>query len=296
MKGAMPCRVFAHACSMAVILDALVPRPGLFSFSKPRKDIDPMGFVALSPIAYETCLCSCDNGAELAHMSTNNEWCRCWLRAVRRMRKWGNPGLGSLFLLSLQAASLGYAYEKLREVRLENVMGSSRIVIESCGTKGARYFYDALYMVRPSYLGRISWLGLPDATQRQSSVSISLYDLAWLGALYDNVLRDASRLLELSLGIALPELRRWPCIALGVKKATYLVAGLFPDFLLRRKTGEGYEDYWMRAYVGDPGAENLLYEELGSRGPGSVADIVVNALARYLFEAMLLGSTVSLLC
>lgn len=296
MRTPALCKVFAHACSIAVVLDAVVPRPGLFSFIKPRRDMDPLGFAALAPIAYEACLCSCNNGVELPHMKSGDGWCKCWFRAVRHMRRWGNPGLGSLFLLSLQAASLGYAYEKLGVIKLEHVMGSSRIVLEACNKEGTKYFYNTLYMLKPSYLGRVAWSGLPDATQRQDFINISLYDLAQLGALYDNVLRDASRLLELSLGLALSELRKAPCISIGIKKATYLIAGLLPDFLLRRKTGKGYEDYWLRAYTGDKHAEHILYNELESVGPGSAADIVVNALARYLFETILLDSSISLFC
>ena len=295
MRQLNVCKAFAHACSMAVIVDAAIPRPGLSSFEKPRKDLDPLGFAALAPLAYEACLCSCKEGTRAAHENRTN-WCGCWFRAVRSMRRWGNPGLGSMFLLSLQAACLGYSYERLADPGLEHVMGATGILLRLCGPRGAKYFYDALYMLRPSYLGRLSWAGLPDASQRQDSISIGLEDLASAASLYDIVLRDATRLMELSLGIVLPVLRETQCLAAGVKKVTYLLAWMLDDFLLKRKKGRSFQELWLRAYGGDEEAVKRLYEELGEAGPGAVADIVVNALARRIFESLVIGDSVTLLC
>ena len=295
MRQLNTCKAFAHACSMAVIVDAAVPRPGLSSFEKPRRDLDPLGFAALAPLAYEACLCSCRDGMRAAHES-HSDWCGCWFRAVRSMRRWGNPGLGSLLLLSLQAAGLGYSYEKLGEPGLEHVMGATRALLRLCGPRGAKYFYDALYMLRPSYLGRLSWAGLPDASQKQVSISIGLDSLVEYASLYDVVLRDAARLMELSLGVALPVLRETQCLAAGVEKTTYLLAWMLDDFLLKRKKGRSYKELWLQAYRGDEGAVRRLYEELGETGPGAVADIVVNALARRLFESLVIGDPVTLLC
>jgi len=295
MRQLNTCKAFAHACSMAVVIDAAVPRPGLSSFEKPRRDLDPVGFAALAPLAYEACLCSCKDGARAAHES-RSDWCGCWFRAARSMRRWGNPGLGSLLLLSLQAAGLGYSYEKLAEPGLEHVMGATSILLGLCGPRGAKYFYDVLYMLRPSYLGRLSWAGLPDASQRQVSIGIGLDGLAEAASLYDIVLRDAARLMEISLGMALPVLRETECLAAGVKKATYLLAWMLDDFLLKRKRERSYRELWLRAYLGDEEAVKELYEELGEVGPGSVADIVVNALARRLFESLIIGDRPTLLC
>ncbi|WP_317894801.1 triphosphoribosyl-dephospho-CoA synthase [Pyrofollis japonicus] len=299
MRPRSICRAYAHACSISVIIDAAVPRPGLSSFSKPRPDLDPVGFAAYSPIAYEMCLCSCEEGAKLAHLfSRSGTWCRCWNKAIRHMKRWGNVGLGSSLLLALQGAALGYAFEKYAKISIDHVAGSTVYVLSLCGRAGTKYFYDSLRLLTPSYLGRLSWSGLPDASQPLIDVGglPPFQELIKLASLYDPVSFDAHTMFSLSFGLALPILGETPCLTIATKRATYLLASMLDDFLLKRKLGRTLRSLWERAAEGDRSAEAELENILRHEGPGSVADIVINALARRIFDALILNEPLYLSC
>ena len=291
MEPVEACYRQAYACAEAVIVDAAVPRPGLTSFSRPRRDLAPLAFAALAPRAYEACLCSCLKSIERNYAG----WLDCWLDALDSLTStgWGNPGMGMLFLLSLHAAALGYTVERLGTDDTVHVMGATRLLVEQVGVEGAKAFYRALQLVAPSYLGRLSWSGLPDATTGAHALAelwekqVTLYELLAAASLYDPVARDAATGFSLSLGETLSLLlEHTDNLALAVKRATYYIAGFYGDFLLRRKRGSILGEMWLRAYMGDGAAEEKLYQLLkGVAGPGSSADVVVNAVARLLYLA-----------
>ncbi|KSW12405.1 hypothetical protein CF15_06665 [Pyrodictium occultum] len=285
MEPEVACRLFARACSAAVAVDAAVPRPGLTSFQRPRRDLDPLAFAGLTGLAYEACLCSCLAAAA----GELGAWPGCWLAAVEDMAAaWGNPGLGSLFLLTLQAAGLGYAEARGRR-SLEAVMASTGLAVDAGGVEAAAAFYRGLQLASPSYLARISWSGLPEVDGRLSIMEVwekrvTLRELLEKASLYDPVSRDAAGMMRLSLGMALPTLLEEECLGRGVRRATYLLAGLEGDLLVSRKSGRVTRELWLRAARGDPGAEEELWRLLAGAGPGSAADLVVNAVARLIYE------------
>ena len=232
--------------------------------------------------AYEACLCSCLHG-----LAASPGWApRCWLpAALEATRPWGNAWTGALFLQSLQAAAHGAASRHGRQWRDEAVMGASRRVLEAEGVEGAEAVYRALRAAAPGYLARLSWSGLPDATRSDAVYlvrerGVGLAELADKASLYDLVMRDASRLLELSIGTALPVLEeeaRRTSLAEAVKKATLIIAAE-GDMLVRRRTGIDPEE--IRAAAESPAAEALLWRRLRLKGPGAAADIVAAALTR----------------
>ncbi len=280
------CKKIASACSSALTTDVLVPRPGLSSIKQPRTDLDPLSILYTSPIGYEVCLCSCIDP---------DNWVKCWFNGVKEMsRLWGNTGLGSLFLLSLHSASTILALSKGLN-SIENVMGFSQELIEISGVEGAVLFYKALSMLNPSYLYKISWSGLPDASNTSSwfevyEKSITLRELLDLASIYDPVSRDAIRQFSISLGIAYPLIvEKYPCIESGVKNATHTTLLLEGDLLLRRKTQ--YKYYLVKKYNEDSRTYSTLSKL--EAGPGSIADIVINALFRVLFERVFSTKTSS---
>ncbi|ABM80909.1 triphosphoribosyl-dephospho-CoA synthase [Hyperthermus butylicus] len=291
MEPVTACHQQAYACAEAVVIDAAVTRPGLTSFSRPRSDLDPLAFAALAPRAYEACLCSCLRSTAKDHTG----WLGCWLDAIESLTaaEWGNPGMGMLFLLSLQAAALGYTVEKLGSDDDMHVMGAAQLLVEQAGVEGAKAFYRALQLVAPSYLGRLSWNGLPDATTGRLALAelwekqVTLRELLAAASLYDPVARDAATGFSLSFGEIIPLLlEHADDLATGVRRATYYIAGFHGDFLLRRKRGGFLGELWRRAYMGDQAAEEELYRLLeGAAGPGSSADVVANAVARLLYLA-----------
>jgi len=286
MVEELACQSLARACAAAIVVDAAVPRPGLSSFQRPRRDLDPLGFAGLAPLAYEACLCSCLGALH----GSASDWVECWLSSVEAMvTSWGNPGLGSLFLLSLQAAALGQSLRRGRGDSVEAIMASSRIVVDESGVEAAVAFYRGLQLVSPGYLARISWSGLPEVDGRHSlemlrEAGVTLRALLEAASLYDPVSRDAVSFMALSLGMALPILRGEDCLERGVRRATYTLAGLEGDLLVSRKAGSICSELWLKAAEGDRRAEMELWRVLESAGPGSVADVVVNAVARLLYE------------
>ncbi len=293
MEPRIACLLFAYACSQAVAYDASIPRPGLSSTVRPRRNPDPASLLAASPRAYRLCLSSCT----LAARRKPQRWAALWARTVEELagRGWGNPAMGSLLLLSLQAASLGSCLERRGSDSLDCVMGMSRLLVEEAGVEGAKAFYRALAAASPSYLGRLSWAGLPDASSPSLALDgivaarITLLDVLEKASLYDPVSRDASRYLELSMGIALPELvEHRDCIGEGVARATLLIVGLEGDFVaFRKQLWGGFRSLALEAYQGSTVALAMLWGlfRRGSAGPGSAADIVGNALARLVYEA-----------
>ena len=289
MEPVEKCRALALACSEAVVYDASIPRPGLSYTVRPKPNPDPSSIIAASPRAYELCLQSCLS----SYNGDATAWVRLWSSAVEELaaRGWGNPSMGSLLLLSLHAASLGWSLSRRGCDSVEAVMGSSRELIEYTGVNGAVEFYRALTIVKPSYLGRLSWAGLPDAsspTSLQEVVDkrVTLWELLSKASIYDPVARDAARGFELSLGLALGELEESSCrLGEAVEKATLLLIALEGDLLLRRKLGFEPRRLALEAYHGSETARAELWAVLKGSGPGSVADVVVNALARLLYEA-----------
>lgn len=286
------CRLQARACAEAVALDASVPRPGLTSVTRPRPGHEALGFIGLTGLAYEACLCSCRLGASLAA-----GWTGCWLRAVEEMaRRWGNTGLGMLWLLALQSHAVGLAARHGREAVDEAVMGASVWSVEAEGVEGAAAFYRGLGLVSPGYLWRVSWSGLPDASCPGLAVwelrerGIGLAELARAAALYDPVMADTSGMLGVSLGFLYPLLleeagRRGLVEALRV--ATLRAALVYGDLLARRKLPGGWEGVAREAAGGSEVAWALLWRLLRGAGPGSAADLVAAAVARLLFLSWL---------
>lgn len=287
------CKDIARVCAEAAMLEAIIPRPGLTSVMRPRSDHDPWSFVKLPSYAYESCLCSCRRGYILA-----NGWSSCWRRSVEELARWGNPGLGMLFLQSLQAAAVGASAREERDLEDYAIMGWSRRLIEAEDIMGAVNFYAALHAVSPSYLGRISHGGLPDvatgllALEEIVERGITLAYIADVASLYDPVLQDASRLLSISLGYILPLLEakaKSHGVIEAVKRVLYHAAARLDDFIMKRKLGEEAnkaKELFSEAEHGSILAESLLWRFFrGKRaGPGSIADLLVNALTRLLYK------------
>jgi hypothetical protein len=287
----LACRAFARACSEAIAYDASIPRPGASSTTRPQPNPDPSSLVAASPRAYEVCLRACTG----AYMGFYDTWVKVWYRAVVDLARegWGNPAMGSLFLLSLQAASLGYSLARLSSDNLHAIMGSSRILIEHAGVKATVLFFKALRRLLPSYLGRLSWDGLPDASttlavEEVEEKRITLAELLDKASLYDPVSKDAARYFQLSLGEALPVLIEYRCrLGEGILKAYLYVLAAERDFIAFRKAGIDLRGLAREAYEGFASAEGRLWRLLKASGAGSSADIIVAALARLLYEAEL---------
>jgi triphosphoribosyl-dephospho-CoA synthetase len=285
----LACEAFARSCCEALGYDASIPRPGLSSATRPKRDPDPSALLAAAPRAYRACLESCRAAAS----GLPSVWIEAWHGAVVDLasRGWGNPAMGSLFLLSLQAASLGYTVSKTGSDRVEHVMGSSRALVEAVGVRGAQLFYDALLRLRPSYLGRLSWAGLPDASTSLGlwevfEKRITLSQLLDRASLYDPVSRDAARQLQLSLGEILPVLSEQRCrLGEAVVRATLYALASAGDFLAFRKGGVNPRGLALEAYGGSAAAEAKLWGLLRGSAIGSTADLVVSALARLLYEA-----------
>jgi len=283
------CRLQARACAEAVALDASVPRPGLTSVTRPRPGHEPLGFIGLTGLAYEACLCSCLRGA-----GRRPGWTGCWLEAVREMAaRWGNTGMGMLFLLSLQSHAVGQAAGLGRADRDEAVMGASRLSLEGEGVEGAVAFYRGLAAAHPSYLWRLSWAGLPDASAPGLALAavregrVTLARLADAAGLYDPVLRDAARLLSLSLGYLAPlmleEAARLGLVE-ALRLATLEAAAVFGDLLVARKLGLRVPGIGGQLPAS---VEARLWRLMRQAGPGSAADLAAAAAARLLLLSWL---------
>ncbi len=278
------CRLMARACAAALCLDSCVPRPGLTSLLRPAAGHEPLGFLGLTGLGYEACLCACRLG-----LRRSRGWTRCWLRAVEEMlAAWGNTGLGSLWLLSLQAAGFGRAAALGLEWRDWAVMGAALEAVELEGVEGAARLYRGLSMAAPRYLGRISWAGLPDASSPWSSMEawergVGLAELVREAGLYDLVMRDSAEGLGLSLGYVLGALEEWAAeagLVEAFRRATLLAASL-GDMLVRRRSGVPRETF--REAMGSPVAEARLWGMLRrGGGPGGAADLAASAAARLL--------------
>ena len=278
------CSRIALACSEALVLDATVPRPGLSSILRPRAGQEPRGFLRLPGLAAMVCRCSCRLAA-----SRGRGWSwRCWLPAVRSLagEGLGNPGLGSLFLLSLLSAAYGRRPWAQSDWA---VMGASREALEAEGVEGAVAFYRGLQAAAPGYLSRLSWAGLPDATMGRLALRelrerrVTLAELADAASLYDPVLRDASRLLSTSIGLLKPFMEELLGQGVGLaeafRRATFLALALEGDLLLRRKRGTEYREAALEAAEGSASAEAGLWRLLREAGPGSAADLAAAAAA-----------------
>ena len=284
------CSLAAWSCAAAAAVDAASTRPGLTSLERPRRDQDPWGYALLPAAAYEACLCSC----RLGYLGSGG-WTRCWLSSVERLAPHGNPGMGMLFLMSLQAAATGAAAGR-GLYSVEHVMGFTRSLLEAEGVEGAEAFYRALRLLGPSYLGRIGYSRLPDAApgspETPSARGVTLAELADEASLYDPVLRDAARMMEASLGALLPE--AWRLAEAGLPPGriawslTLQALALEGDLLLRRKLGARAEEEARRlaseALRGSAAAEARLWRLLRHAGPGSAADLAANTMARLVYE------------
>ena len=125
------CRMFARACSAAIVLDTYSPRPGLSTVGRWRRDPGPLAFSLLSGYAYELCLRACTRGMEAARTpAAGGVATRPWAWLVESLARLGlgNPGFGSTFLLALQAASLGYSVEAYGSDCLDHVKGAHNVV------------------------------------------------------------------------------------------------------------------------------------------------------------------------
>ncbi len=274
--------MFAQACAASIVVDVVVPRAGLVSAYWWRSDLTPLSFSILSGIAYDVCLRSCLSGYEGAP----GRFTLYWLKGVIRTKDLGNPGMGSLFLLALQASSLGLSLRTLESDSIIHVMGSTSKVIDEAGSKGALDFLRVLHIVSPSYIGRISYGGLPDVTSRtclEYAKRLSLREVLDIASLYDPVARDAVRFMTYSLGYAYETILEEGVIE-GVKKANYCLASWLGDLVSFRKVGATSRVY-EEACRGADIEEALLWSILKEGGgPASTADIVVNALARVFYD------------
>ena len=291
VPGVAECRLFARACAFAAFMDACIPRHGLSSCAKPRRDIPRLALGANVWAAYEVCFDSCLAGLEevphFFHMF--------WVEAVRESVRWGNAGAGMLLLFALQAASLGYSLAKYSSDNIYHVMGSARAAVEAAGVEGALSFYTVMEMVSSRYLARIAYAGIPSITdgmlakQHILEKKLSLADILAEASLYDPVSRDAYTGFTISFGEAYPTIDP-TSLEETLPKTTYCVAMLEDDLLVKRKT---LNPVLARQLLGllcaeetppiDP--ENVLRDA----GPGSSADIVANALARRYYELLSRG-------
>ncbi len=286
------CEAVAWACAAAQTLDAATPRPGLTSLTRPQQPRqNPWPWSYTPPAAYEACLCSCRLGQEM-----KPGWTRCWLAAVKKLARLGeNTAMGSLLLQTLQAAATGAAEAKQLH-RVEHVMGHTRILLEAEGAEGAGNLYKALRLLNPSYLARISYSGLPDATdptETPQTKQITLAEIADTAAAYDPVLREAARHMQTSLGPLLDLARRLhqqgETPTETMKQVTLQALALEGDLLLRRKLGpqaEAEAAQLAREAAHNPTAEARLWRLLKHAGPGSAADLAANTMARLAYEKL----------
>jgi triphosphoribosyl-dephospho-CoA synthase len=206
--------------------------------------------------------------------------------------------MGSTLLMAFQAAGLGFSLEAYECDSVEHVMGATLNLVEREGVKGAVNVYRALQLVAPSYLARISVDGLPDATtghlalEQLEESNVTLAELVGRAGIYDPVLRDLATGLSISLGyayaIARSEFRGGDEVSIirALERATYGVAGWHDDLVLKRKLGRSLRHLWELAYKGAQEALVMIRLELYGveAGPGSSADVAVNAIARLVYE------------
>ncbi len=256
------CSIFSRACGAAIVLDYLSPRPGLSYIGSERPGLPGLGFLSAASAAVEACRVACKRCYIASRTSLSCRLSRVWWKACRGGLVYGNTSAGALLLLVFQAGSLGWSMASTGRDRLEAVMGSASIVVGGEGLEGSKYFYRVYRWLSPSYLARLSADGLPDIMSDTYLYSLpSFTELVCKAGLYDNVLGDLCRLFQYSLGYAYSVLvEEAPRQGLrgAVREATMLVVEEYGDFLSKRK---------------------------GYRVPGSAADIVVNALARLVYEA-----------
>lgn len=291
------CRLFSYACSTAIMLDYLSPRPGLAYIGSKRTDIPGLSFIVFSSAANNACLYACQAGYLFAHMAGYSGLTTLWRRAIEELAWLGNPAMGSLLLLVFQAGGLGCSIGRYGADKLEYVMGCVKSLAEHSGVEAAKDFYRVLFTLSPSYLYRIEWDGLPDASTPTSlddieSRGIEFKELACKASLYDQVLGDLCRGMEYSLGLIYSILRdkMEEGLLKAIIQATLESVEILGDFVLYRKTGYRQLNPLIASH--DKEVDTVL--ALLRAGPSSIADLVVNAVARLVYEALSSRSTLPL--
>ncbi len=268
------CLAYARACAEALFYDYCLPGPGLSTCSSPRPDAPREAMAACVWAGYEACLESCMAGLEKRVV-----FHRAWLSRilVAGLGARGNACMGSLLLLSLMGNSIGYSLACYGSDDPVHVMGSSRILVEQAGVEASKAFYLVLGSLKPSYLARISYSGLPDASTpllAVSSLNAPLEVLAREASLYDPVLRELDRLMEATLAYGLPVLEESSCR--GMRRLLACIVCSYGDMLVKRKAVLE-EESWCRACRGEA--------EPPAAPAGSAADIAVAAEAACLYYA-----------
>ena len=258
------CRYFAKACGAAIFLDYATPRPGLSTIAGEREGLPGIGFLLSGSTAVFSCYTACKRCLFYSGTSIGCRLASIWSRSCREALVYGNTSAGSLLLLVFQAGSLGYSLATRGGDSVESVMGSARELVEMEGVDASIEFYRVYRWLSPSYLGRIGYSGLPDILSDTYLDSIPPFNrLVCEAGLYDNVLGDLCTGFTVSLGYTL-NLLRDRVLQGGARKAvaeaTNTLVRVYGDFLLKRKAS-------------------------GKKGPGAVADIVVNSVARLFYEA-----------
>ena len=213
-----------------------------------------------------------------------------WLKSCRDMTRYGNIGMGYTLLLTLQAAALGYSMWRKGSDKREHVMGSVVEVVDALGVDGAKDFYRCLQFVSPSYLWRIGYAGLPEVNGLYSLTllaekKVTFSRLLFEASIYDPVSKDIVEAMTYSLGYALDVIASQPTLEEGVFRATYGVASWIGDLILARKAGYIPRELLHKVAQGDKTVLTELEKLLGEdAGPGSAADLVVNAVARLVYE------------
>ena len=117
---------------------------------------------------------------------------------VRNARMWhrgGNTNLGTMTLMVPLVVAVSAVLSDYRELHYRKICGIARKLVEDSTEDDAIYFYKAIRVVKPSYLGRLDYWGLPEVFDPLFEVKIrrkgiTLLDILKPSSLWDIVMRE----------------------------------------------------------------------------------------------------------
>jgi len=211
----------------------------------------------------------------------------------------GNTLLGTAILLSPIAAAAGMTYDNERTLDVQELRENLRLIVESTTPEDAVNVYEAIRIVDPGGLGKVSDLDVndPNSVGKIRKDRISLYQIFKLASGYDLVCSEWVNNYPITFDLAYPSLMRQLEENKTLDTAIVLtflgVLAGHPDTLIARKTNgeEAIRISLMAKEVLELGVENSsgkrrlseFDEELRRSSnllnPGTTADIISAALS-----------------
>ncbi|AEM37906.1 hypothetical protein Pyrfu_0034 [Pyrolobus fumarii 1A] len=150
------CLRLALAFSWAAGLDALLEKPPAAGGLYGKPDLTPIDLASVPGLVWQTTMASCSLGLSPA---TPAGLALAPALATVSLQPRGNAAQGVLAALSLIAFALPRA-----DWRTDRVPGALLHIMEGDDGLGSALFYATLVASRPGFLARLSYAGLPDAT------------------------------------------------------------------------------------------------------------------------------------